>query len=1027
VFLEKYIIPEISAYSIISCAKKTEEGYKFNFDTTDPSKEYLVKDTLQDNCPIFYQAMLFRNKTKVYSKEENKQRALRDVFIYVDFSGIFDRAPSERVLEIQKIAEYMFRPEGITFYFDTCGYQKYIAFERSASMSRECKISFVREDFYDILRERMTLGMEIGECQLSKLYAYNALLFTSGERSDAYYDEESIIVVKNPKHMVKDVLAVTAVDDGTENPIRKYSRIEKTMDFEITEFDGEGMISPAMANSFSSEHSSFQIRMPYIKGVVHKVDFASLFTELGIEEITDLWGNRHNVNKVHMILTESMFKGIGWMTENGLTWAEYLARCRKYDHAIYLSGTDKLGTQKTTELNYQFLNTLALTDDEFRPKDLPFGWNHSPEDDGRNWVTKTTESTYYDFVADEKRRLKYFTEEVIHGKGPFVERRKYRRELLKKNSLFINEPIYTKELDAKAESILKKYSHGKLLVAGDNRYLSDDLLRLCGYIIRDSYGECEAYKKLEEEFLKQNDFYAPKPGYGENSFYTLLRNPHITRNEEAMVYPLKEAGYFREKYFSHLGYVAMIDSRSAIQERLGGADYDGDMVKTIADPLINNCVRRSSRMLPVLKIPAAKPLTADANDWYERFITVKNTFSSRVGQISNCALRRGIIAYDENSPTEERERFRKDVEMLTILTGLEIDSAKSGIKPDLSDYIGKREANKSLFLRFKNIDNDNDETKWYEPTKNRRLKEFFEKTDWESVTSNLEKLPYYALMLSKETEKIKPKPQVPEKLFIFAEDTEWKEKLDPVFFERVKCLIEDYETALKRAQYLNHIPVNMKRKNDVYRILFSRGQENEYSVDRLYAAFEYVPASKIREARRMLDELKWHLTPPEERQNVLDKICNYFSVFQYRDVLCDFRNGGYRILGDIIADFDDMHSNAGIRKHSATKNSDSENLKQLLNNRYVHGYYREDINERLRHILMPIRTRDYNGFDCKETVKCAVALGKLDFVLEIIPFSVYEAASHHGRNYEKVRRYLDDTRIGRILGIRHGTKIYREE
>ncbi|MBP3359952.1 MAG: hypothetical protein J6N52_03790, partial [Clostridia bacterium] len=99
----------------------------------------------------------------------------------------------------------------------------------------------------------------------------------------------------------------------------------------------------------------------------------------------------------------------------------------------------------------------------------------------------------------------------------------------------------------------------------------------------------------------------------------------------------------------------------------------------------------------------------------------------------------------------------------------------------------------------------------------------------------------------------------------------------------------------------------------------------------------------------------------------------------------------------------------------------------LLDNRYVHGYYREDINERLRHILMPIRTRDYNGFDCKETVKCAVALGKLDFVLEIIPSSVYEAASHHGRKYEKVRRYLDDTRIGRILGIRHGAKIYREE
>ena len=37
----------------------------------------------------------------------------------------------------------------------------------------------------------------------------------------------------------------------------------------------------------------------------------------------------------------------------------------------------------------------------------------------------------------------------------------------------------------------------------------------------------------------------------------------------------------------------MVDSRSLIHDRLGGADYDGDMVKTIADPLVNACVSRS--------------------------------------------------------------------------------------------------------------------------------------------------------------------------------------------------------------------------------------------------------------------------------------------------------------------------------------------------------------------------------------------------------------------------------------------------
>lgn len=78
------------------------------------------------------------------------------------------------------------------------------------------------------------------------------------------------------------------------------------------------------------------------------------------------------------------------------------------------------------------------------------------------------------------------------------------------------------------------------------------------------------------------------------------------------------------------------------------------MVKTIADLLINQCVIRSSTELPLLKIPTAEPLISDANDWYARFVTVRNTFSSRVGQISNAALNRGVLAYDENTTSEDK-------------------------------------------------------------------------------------------------------------------------------------------------------------------------------------------------------------------------------------------------------------------------------------------------------------------------------------------------------------------------------------
>ena len=62
--------------------------------------------------------------------------------------------------------------------------------------------------------------------------------------------------------------------------------------------------------------------------------------------------------------------------------------------------------------------------------------------------------------------------------------------------MFVDEPIYAKELQDKAKNILNKYAVGKLLVSGDNRYLCDDLMRLLGYIVKCSVGESEAYKAL---------------------------------------------------------------------------------------------------------------------------------------------------------------------------------------------------------------------------------------------------------------------------------------------------------------------------------------------------------------------------------------------------------------------------------------------------------------------------------------------------------------------------------------------------
>ena len=403
--------------------------------------------------------------------------------------------------------------------------------------------------------------------------------------------------------------------------------------------------------------------------------------------------------------------------------------------------------------------------------------------------------------------------------------------------------------------------------------------------------------------------------------------------------------------------------------------------------------------LPLLKIPTAEPLLADANDWQARFLTVKSTFSSRVGQISNAALRSGIIAYDENSSAEEKELCRRETEMLAILTGLEIDSAKSGIKPDLSEYLGVKKNRRSLFLRYKAIVGDDDENrKWYQPTENARLKKYFASVDWDGVSSKLEKLPYYAYLQEKETQKCGMKPAPDEALFDFALEPDWKEMRDPQMMKRLESVIADYEEALRRVRYLHHAPENMKRKNDVERILFARGQENDYTVDELYAAFDYTPADKMHRSRLLLSEKQWHLTPSDERKIVLAEILPGMDGFEYAELFCDFRNGGYRVLGDIICDMDDLHRSRQIQKNLFAQKGDSKDLKFLLSGIEKYRDYKEEIAKRCVMTLQPPTAK--TSFDFEEAVKCAIAMGNRKFALEVLPATLLGLACDRSHVYE---------------------------
>ena len=321
--LVKYRIYELSARAVISYGRQQDGAYTFHLSAVETEKcKSLSAPHEQDDNALFYQTMcVLHGDAFTGAPEGQLVTDLSDVIFYMDFSGIFDRSGARKKHLIrQEKARALFRPEGVSLDFGS-GAHRYLAFERSGSMSRQARLAFIREDFYDTVCRRIMMDMTIGDCQLSKLYAYNGLMLSSGIRIDGIGIDRPhrVVVIDNPTRTERNVSVITVEDDGTQSSTRKYHRVEKKEDIEITCFDGEGLISKEYARVVDEKlcgkkvHTSFQIRMPYVKGMLHEVDFKDFLTLCGTDTITDLWGEQHPIQKVDIILTNSMFKGYGWL------------------------------------------------------------------------------------------------------------------------------------------------------------------------------------------------------------------------------------------------------------------------------------------------------------------------------------------------------------------------------------------------------------------------------------------------------------------------------------------------------------------------------------------------------------------------------------------------------------------------------------------------------------------------------------------------------------------------------------------
>lgn len=919
----------------------------------------------------------------------DKEGLLEHALAYIDFHSIFHTedffdesylsAPytlskeallkNDKVVHTYKLIKMFER--GIELSFDGSTYHRFVAFEKSASMTRHSVISFIDAELQKQLELRLMLGMNLSDAnirvELSKYFSYRGLYLTTSTRVESLkLNEETVVVLSDFIEHIPETEIYTAElqsskskKDPASFDYWKFEEVTKSP--KINLFDGEGLLSPDCASAinnylerlnkenkykFKSAACSFQIRLPFTKGVLHQVDYVKFFVEeLGLPEdnliVEDFFGIKRNLKKAQIILTKSMFKCAVWLKEYckalnlGDPMKFFFKQFVDYDHALYVVLTDA-NLQKPShqeKLNHQFLSTLSLTSENFSAL-----VNRQIES-----IKKLTKTLGKNFSAsnDEEEPSIDFT-------------RDKKFSVLASNNAFFKQTDVKNAVKSMQQNLAFDLGLGKIKVDGTNLWFSCDLLGLLLHIAAGRIDGADK-KKLEsllERILQPWHFYMPdkKLSLKNNQPYVLLRNPHLSRNEQVLLHAYVDDKSLYERYFSHLKGVVMVSTKSIAALALGGADYDGDYVKVITDAGIIQAVKSLhtlkgacyTRNLPVIEIPSGIESNITAPPSSVSFEMIVNTFNNQIGHISNLAVK--FMSFAATTTTQaKKDEFLQNAAECTILTGLDIDAAKSGRRPtanikEITEKIGRK---RSVFLDSKYKLEELKGLSFFTPrVKDDKGKLTLYNLNEEVLSITKQKLSCEGLLLdslpqfhesvayinllpqlyleylkyrSADDFKITPtsdlyfefeRPSSPS-----AKRDEWKEKLDKEKIKKVKILVITFNVILSLAQKVeswrnrwksqdrdNFVDVILNIQYDANAVI--DGVPVEEAKLEMYSMLEdIVDLSNIEAVLESVKSKKWHLTPQDNRPKKLANILGINELpLSVILLLTNFSQGGYLLL-----------------------------------------------------------------------------------------------------------------------------------
>lgn len=583
-----------------------------------------IKSVLKDNN--------YKDNKKLYKdlKKEEKQASLEDTVCNVVFAT-------------KKQYEYA-RKNG----FKING-KKYVLLIGTSGGIKKNTVMFIRADLRDSMWELLLGGADESYPMIaSKKMSYMSLLFSD---SIEVTDTNRILVVKDVKTSFKSPVTYIKFNDELDRP--EVKRIDDYQ-VELEPSDGCGLIHPDLAKKWAEDldldyvPAAFCTRKMMEKGILSSIiDFRYYCKNvLKTQYVEDVWGKKHNIDEVDIILNESMLK----MAYAYKDLDSYNKFCNDNNISFSVTKVSPKRLENVRTMNYQYLQCLKLSDEDIEG-----------------------------LLADNIQEIKEITgmdyrKAILFGKGIELNE----KNVWKDNIL---EDYYLKVLMIEPECIKDDYIRDKIKAAINNRInlLKTGKIKVhANYqiVIGDPIAQLESMcGKPVKGLLKAGEFYSEYWRRQQVKIVAGFRSPmSCPENCDTMEICNREEviEWFKGSYG-----VIIFNAWDTSMARFNGLDFDGDTLFTTDNKYVIKGIRK---LLAIFCEGKSTPKKANLKlRDFEKAIV--GGFGNAVGGVTNfgSSCYPLLDNFEEGTPEYNEVMYR--IQCTQYYQQECIDAAKNGVPP----------------------------------------------------------------------------------------------------------------------------------------------------------------------------------------------------------------------------------------------------------------------------------------------------------------------------------------------------------